>query len=71
MLRHQNQGARPKPHPFQSVRLKHRQGAEEVAAKTTMKIIFPLVLFIFPSMFMVLLGPAVLNISRGMALMGH
>ncbi len=43
--------------------------AEENAAKTTVKIIFPLVLFIFPSMFLVMLGPAVLSIMRGMAAM--
>ncbi|MGP8260413.1 MAG: type II secretion system F family protein [Acidobacteriaceae bacterium] len=53
-----------------NIRLKRRQLAEEKAAKTTVKIIFPLVLFIFPSMFLVLLGPAVLSIMRGMAAMG-
>ena len=50
-----------------NIRLKRRQLAEEMAAKTTVKIIFPLVLFIFPSIFLVLLGPAVLSIYRGMA----
>lgn len=50
-----------------SIRLKRRQLAEQMAAKTTVKIIFPLVLFIFPSMFIVLLGPAVLSIIRGMS----
>jgi tight adherence protein C len=54
-----------------NIRLKRRQLAEEKAAKTTVKIIFPLVLFIFPSMFVVLLGPAVLSIMRGMASMGQ
>jgi tight adherence protein C len=54
-----------------NIRLKRRQLAEEKAAKTTVKIIFPLVLFIFPSMFLVLLGPAVLSIMRGMANMGQ
>jgi len=53
------------------LRLKRRQGAEEMAAKTTVKIIFPLVLFIFPSLFIVLLGPAALTISRGMGALGH
>ena len=53
------------------IRVKRRQRAEELAAKTTVKIIFPLVLFIFPSMFIVLLGPAVLNIMRGFAGMAH
>jgi tight adherence protein C len=52
-----------------AIRQKRRQLAEEMAAKTTVKIIFPLVLFIFPSMFIVLLGPAALNIMRGMSSM--
>jgi tight adherence protein C len=52
-----------------NIRLKRRQLAEQMAAKTTIKIIFPLVLFIFPSMFIVLLGPAVLTIMRGMTVM--
>lgn len=54
-----------------TIRQKRRQVAEEMAAKTTIKIIFPLVLFIFPSMFMVLLGPAALNIIRGMSSMSR
>ena len=48
------------------LRLKRRQLAEELAAKTTIKMIFPLALFIFPSMFIVLLAPAVISISRNM-----
>jgi tight adherence protein C len=47
------------------IRLKRTQKAEESAAKTTIKIIFPLVLFIFPSIFIVLLGPAALTVMRG------
>ena len=54
-----------------NIRVKRRQLAEEKAAKTTIKIIFPLVLFIFPSMFLVLLGPAVLSIMRSMPSMGQ
>ncbi len=49
------------------MRQERRQRAEEMAAKTTVKMIFPLVLFIFPSMFIVLLAPAVLSIGRGLA----
>jgi tight adherence protein C len=49
-----------------ALRLKRRQQAEEQAAKTTIKMIFPLVLFIFPSMFIVLLGPAIISISKTM-----
>jgi tight adherence protein C len=48
------------------IRLKRRQRAEEMAAKAKIKILFPLVLFIFPCIFIVLLAPAVLNIARGM-----
>jgi len=48
------------------VRQKRRQQAEELAAKTTVKLIFPLVLFIFPSVFIVLLGPAVILIARNL-----
>src|ERR1700712_3033025 len=53
------------------IRLKRRQRAEEMAAKTTVKIIFPLVLFIFPAMFIVLLGPAGINIAKGLAQSGN
>ena len=37
-----------------------RQKVEELAAKTTVKLVFPLVFFIFPSLFLVTLGPAAL-----------
>lgn len=46
------------------IRQRRRQAAEEMASKTTVKIIFPLVIFIFPSIFIVLLGPAALSIMR-------
>ena len=49
-----------------SARQKRRQQAEELAAKTTVKLIFPLVLFIFPSIFIVLLGPAVILIGKNL-----
>lgn len=51
-------------HFADALRTKRRQQAEEQAAKTTIKMVFPLVLFIFPSMFIVLLAPAVIQISR-------
>jgi tight adherence protein C len=54
-----------------TIRVKRRQLAEQLAAKTTVKIIFPLVFFIFPSIFIVLLGPAVLSIMRGMTIIGQ
>jgi len=45
-----------------SLRTKRRQLAEEAAAKTTIKLVFPLAFFIFPSLLIVLLGPAVIRI---------
>jgi tight adherence protein C len=48
------------------IRQKRRQRAEEMAAKTKVKILFPLVLFIFPCIFIVLLAPAILNIAKNM-----
>lgn len=49
-----------------SMRTKRRQIAEEKAAKTAVKMIFPLVLFIFPGIFVILVGPAAINMSRQM-----
>jgi len=48
----------------ESLRTKRRQIAEETAAKTTIKLVFPLVLCIFPALFIVILGPAVISIYR-------
>jgi tight adherence protein C len=50
----------------EELRLKRRQRAEEAASKTKIKIIFPLVLCIFPCIFIVLLAPAILLVSDGM-----
>lgn len=48
-----------------SMRTKRRQLAEERAQQTAVKLIFPLVLFIFPGIFAVLVGPAALMIIDG------
>lgn len=49
----------------EDLRTKRRQYAEQQAAKTKIKIIFPLVLCIFPCIFIILLAPAILTISSG------
>jgi tight adherence protein C len=47
-----------------SLRTIRRQRAEEAAAKTAVKLVFPLVFFIFPAILVVILGPGMLRISR-------
>jgi tight adherence protein C len=49
-----------------TLRLRRAQAAEELAAKTGVKLLFPLVLFIFPSIFVVSLGPTILAIHKTM-----
>lgn len=51
----------------EDLRLKRRQQAEEAAAKTKIQIVFPLVFFIFPNIFLVLLAPALIAISGGLS----
>jgi tight adherence protein C len=46
------------------LRIKRLMLAEEQAAKTTVKLIFPLAIFIFPALFVVLLGPGVLSMMK-------
>ena len=46
----------------QEMRLKRRQRAEEKAMQIPVKVIFPLILFILPTLFIILLGPAVMDI---------
>jgi tight adherence protein C len=50
----------------ESMRTRRRQLAEEKAAKTAVKLIFPLVIFIFPGIFVVLVGPAAITMVREM-----
>ena len=49
----------------ETLRTRRRQDAEEQAAKTTVKLVFPLVLFIFPSLFVVTLGPSMIIMFDG------
>jgi tight adherence protein C len=49
-----------------SMRTRRKQIAEEKAAKTAVQMIFPLVLFIFPGIFVVLVGPAAIQIMEVM-----
>ena len=46
------------------VRLKRRQRAREQAAKTPVKILFPLVVGVFPAMFVVTIGPGLITITQ-------
>lgn len=51
------------------IRQKRRQRIEEKAMKTPIKMLIPLVVFIFPTIFIVLLGPALINILRTFSVM--
>jgi tight adherence protein C len=47
-----------------SLRTKRRQRSEEAAAKTTIKLVFPLVFLLFPALFVVILGPGFIQIVK-------
>lgn len=49
-----------------SMRTRRKQIAEEKAAKTAVQLLFPLILFIFPGIFVVLVGPAAINIMENL-----
>ena len=46
------------------MRVKRQHAAEEMAAKASVKMSFPLVLFIFPATFIVLAGPTVIGLMN-------
>lgn len=48
----------------ETLRTKRRQRAEEAAAKIPVKLLFPLIFFIFPALLLVLMGPAIISIYR-------
>jgi tight adherence protein C len=49
-----------------AMRTRRKQIAEEKAAKTAVQLLFPLILFIFPGVFVVLVGPAAINIMESL-----
>jgi tight adherence protein C len=51
-----------------TMRTRRRQRVEELAAKTAVKLVFPLLLFIFPSLWVVVLGPAIITIAENLKL---
>jgi len=52
----------------ETMRTRRRQYVEELAAKTPVKLLFPLVFFVFPLLLVVILGPAFITISAGFKL---
>ena len=49
----------------EQLRVRRRQHAEQLAQKAPLKMLFPMILFIFPSVFVVILGPSIPQIMSG------
>lgn len=54
-----------------SMRFKRRQRAEEQANKTSVKLVFPLVLLIFPELLVILVGPALIIMYNTLSQVAH
>ncbi len=50
----------------ETMRVKRHQRAEEMAQKASIKILFPTLIFIFPAIFVVILGPAAFQIMEAL-----
>jgi len=50
----------------ETLRTTRRQKLEELAAKTPVKLVFPLLLFIFPALMVVIIGPAAIRIMENL-----